>query len=204
MTRVNSILIIKSLLKDFGASDNIIIKSCVETERKDNVDMAICSEMRELYGDEDDDSNVAWEAFHRFLKNSIGFWTDWKYTDETVEWCLNKDYMLKKHGLRLSFSPHERNDIFEISLYDSATGSCLDKTTFRYSSDGYHDMHELINKVNMLIEKRGLILLDADEGADSFVFIMLTFREYKRLNEKYGDIDLLLKYDKFRDYVNSA
>jgi hypothetical protein len=84
---------------------------------------------------------------------------------------------------------------FEIALLDRKTDAILEKATFRYSQK-YHDMHELIGQVNKMVKSRGLEFVDADEGADSFVFILFDSALLDRLNIKYGDVGRLINWNR--------
>lgn len=121
--------------------------------------------------------------------------------------------MLGKHGLKVSFSPHALFEPFDISLADKNTSAVVVKAPFQYSYGKYldrlrnepgikykgpnkHDMRELIEAINGMIEKRGLVLVDADEGADSFVFVLFETKELAKLEEKYGNVRELVNLDK--------
>jgi hypothetical protein len=196
LTAVESILVIRALLREFEVDNELIIPACEEASRKDSIEWALCSHIANLYDEDDHEfSSSIISNFNHILKNTKGFWTDWKYGDDTVQWWMNHDRLLPKYGLKISFSQHTWDEPFEIALLDRKTGAILEKATFRYSQK-YHDMHELIGQINKTITSRGLEFVDADEGADSFVFILFDSALLDRLNKKYGDVGRLINWNR--------
>lgn len=117
---------------------------------------------------------------HDILKYNTGFSMDWKFSEETAFWNINKN--LKKYGIETNFSPHEWNDKFKITL---KKGSMAVYADFKYSMK-IHDMKELIDAINKMLKTFGLVYLDADEGGDGYAFLLVDFERYNSLKKKYG------------------
>jgi len=155
-----------------------------------------------LYGESDlDYANSTIDVFHQILWWCRGFSTDWKYGDDEVEAWMNEARLLGKYGLSIAFSPHKWLEPFGIALSDLRDGSVIERQHFTFSADR-HEMRELIGAINQLLKCRGLAFIDADEGADSYVFILFEAAELERLNKKYGDVSKLIDSKKRVDKVN--
>ena len=194
-SKIESVLALKSLLKDFGVSDEEIIKNCEEATRRDNVDWAICTHIEAVHGDtEKDFKRGVPQVFHRILCNAKGFIRDWKYSDKEIQLTLNGANLLGKHNLSISFTEHTWNQSFNIALTNTRTQKIYEVETFSYTNTSDHNMNELIKSINGLLENEGLILLDADSGGDEYTFILLTIPEYDRLKNRYEPLNLWITY----------
>jgi hypothetical protein len=201
LTAVESILVIRALLREFGVKDEDIIPACEEASRTDSIEWTLCSQIANLYGESDYEfANSLLPAFNDILRQCKGFRTDWRFDEETIEWWMNAEHLFPKFGLKISFSPHRRNEPFEIFLQDLKSGAILETATFQYSKE-YHEMRELITRINDMVKSRGLEFVDADEGGDSYVFILFESALLDLLNKKYGDVGRLINWAKRIDNI---
>lgn len=216
-----AIFVLRDLLRDFGVRDECIIAACEEAMNTDSVEWSLYDQLKYACGDKVSNfEEFIPDLFNWTLWNCRGFRTGLKFSDKDVEHCLNIDRMLGKYGLRVAFSPHRSSDPFEITLYDNKSGTFIDCATFEYDNgDVYndrmklrfshwfgakHDMHGLISVINKMIKSKGLILLDANDTSESYVFVLLETREYTRLEEKYGDLSRLINLDNVLRYLRSV
>lgn len=194
-----AVFLLRNLLRDFGVKDECVIASCEEARRMGRVEWALFEQLETLGGS--DISYTIPGVFNRALSWCRGIRTDWKYGDDQIERLINRDLVLGKYGLKVSFSPHVWPESFEISLMDTNSCTLIDKVEFKFNDE--HDMHGLIESINEMILKKGLEFLDADEGGDSYEFVLFETAEIARLGKKYGDVRELVNLHKVLNYLYS-
>ena len=195
-----SVLMIKALAYDLGVrNDDCIIKACEEAKQTDSVDWAICSHVAVVYGHEDEEfADSVLTMVNQLLRYCNGIHLGLNFFEGDLERALS--YRLKKFGLRIKFTGRYWNKPFTISLFDIETEAALEESTFQYSDyQNRRDMREIIELINHMISGRGLIFFEADDGSDSYSFILFEKSELDRLNKKYGGVGKLIIWGKRLD-----
>jgi hypothetical protein len=125
------------------------------------------------------------EFFNQLLVSSHGVSVDWKYNDEDILVQLNNNQVITDHGIEFLCSEHNWDEQFDIVI--EKNGNSIDQFSFIYEKDT-HNAKDLINIINKHLEKERITIWDADNGSDSFKFIVVSQDDLKELLDKYGNL----------------
>lgn len=124
--------------------------------------------------------------FNGILVSALGIGVDWKYDDEEILMQLNDNEIIKKHKLEFLCSEHEWDEDFDIAI--EKDGKSLAQYNFKYKDEEPKNAKYLIETINQHLESEGIIIVDADDGSDSFNFVIFEVEEWNKLKNKYGEL----------------
>ena len=130
-------------------------------------------------------SDVIFEYFNDILIECRGIFIDHRFDENDLSWALNSIKLFKENDIKFAFIKHATDRKIEVNI--EMNGSSKFHYFFNYKSDWY-EAYELTKTLAANLEKVGYVLVNAEDGSDSYRFIALCGDDIEVLQKKYGDL----------------